>query len=63
MPREKRETVSLQARLPVDLHADLVRLAEFNERSLNAELIVRLRAAISLDPGIKRAAPKRGRQP
>lgn len=50
MPREKQDTVALIARLPPELHAALKAAAAANERSLNAQLIVILRAALSPKP-------------
>lgn len=63
MPREKRETVNLVLRLPPELHAELARLADRNDRSLNAEMVNRLRAAVSLDTRAARETPaKRGKK-
>jgi predicted HicB family RNase H-like nuclease len=38
--------VTLTVRLPDDLHAKIVKLAEKERRSLNAEVIVRLEASV-----------------
>jgi hypothetical protein len=46
MPREKQDAVNLIARLPPEVHAALKADAAKNERSLNAQLVVILRAAL-----------------
>lgn len=51
-------TVSLNLRLPVDLHTELVELAAEQRRSLNAQILVILETALTLDPLIDGLAPK-----
>ena len=60
MPREpkKPDTVPLMVRLPADLHAALVHRADDEERSMNAQLIVILRAALKPPPSGTAAGPK-----
>ena len=46
-------TVSLNLRLPAELHADLTTLAKEQRRSLNAQIVVMLEGALDLDPFIE----------
>ena len=39
MPPRKRDAVSLQLRLPPDLHATIKRWAEMDRRTINCEII------------------------
>lgn len=46
-PREKREVVRSELRLPTDLYAEITDEADQHERSLNAEYVVLLREAMA----------------
>lgn len=54
------EIVSLNLRLPVQLHADLTDLAKEQRRSLNAQIVVMLESALELDPFIESLDPPDG---
>jgi hypothetical protein len=43
------EETQFRVRLPADIHAELTQLAEKNQRSINAEIVARLRASLRWD--------------
>lgn len=50
MPRERVETVQLMLRLPPELHAEVVRAAKANDRSMNGQIVAFLREALASRP-------------
>jgi hypothetical protein len=45
-PLKKTKDISLRLRLPPELHAQVVKLAEANVRSLNSEIVYRIKTGI-----------------
>jgi hypothetical protein len=43
------EEAHFRLRLPADIHAELTKLADKNQRSINAEVVARLRASLRWD--------------
>lgn len=43
------EEAHFRLRLPADIHAELAKLADKNQRSINAEVVARLRASLRWD--------------
>lgn len=47
------ESAQFKLRLPSDIHAEIVEKAKQNKRSLNAEILARLEATVSMDKEFK----------